>query len=174
MWGALIGGALQLGGAIANAAGSASANRNRQRQISASRAGQNSQYLSELFADPTGRKDNAAILSQLDARVRRANEIGKATSKITGTTQEQRTAQQQNNANAYSDAVSRIAAMNDSRKDMIRAQKRQSDMHYNDQDAAMAAERMQTWSNFAQNAFNAGNNIISSGIDFDFGKEKRQ
>lgn len=153
-------------GTAASGVGSAIANRRRRQELADEEAASNRYYLSEMFARPDERADSAAYLQQLDRRLKRANEISASRSKITGGTQEQAVAQQENNANAYADAVSRLAALGQQRRDMLGMQKRREDMSFSQQRDALTAGQLTSWGNLARNATELGSAAIG-GTDWE-------
>lgn len=143
-------------GSAVSAAGSAATNRKRRKELDRQEAMSNSHYLTEMFTNPAERADNAAYLQMLDRKLKKANEVAEAKRKITGATQEQAIARQQANANAYADAVSRMAAIGQQRRDMLSQQKLQQDLNLSARRGQMEAEQLESFGNLASNAVNLG------------------
>ena len=156
----IIGMVTSLLGTAASGVGSAIVNRNRRKAIADEQAASNRYYLSEMFSRPDERSDSAAYLQQLDRRLKRANEISAAKGRITGATPEQAVAQQENSANAYADAVSRLAALGQQRRDMLGAQKRREDNAFAARRDDLAAAQLESWGNLARNAAELGGAAI--------------
>lgn len=152
-----------LAGTVASGVGSYMANKKRQEAIDAQEAEANQYYLKEMFQDPTKRADNAAYLAQLDRRLKKQNEMAKATQKITGGTQEQAIATQEATANAYSDAISKLGAILSQRRDTLNHQLRKEQQGYDAMRNEMAAQQMQNWGNLANNAMQLGSASLQSG-----------
>lgn len=152
-----------LAGTVASGVGSYMANKKRQEAIDAQEAEANQYYLKEMFQDPTKRADNAAYLAQLDRRLKKQNEVAKATSKITGGTQEQTVATQEATANAYADAVSKLGAISSQRRDTLNNQWRREQRRYDAMRNEMQAQQMQNWGVLANNAAQLGSAALQSG-----------
>jgi hypothetical protein len=152
-----------LAGTVASGVGSYMANKKRQEAIDAQEAEANQYYLKEMFQDPTKRADNAAYLAQLDRRLKKQNEVAKATQKITGGTQEQAVATQEATANAYADAISKLGAISSQRRDTLNNQWRREQRGYDAIRNEMQAQQMQNWGNLANNAAQLGSAALQSG-----------
>lgn len=160
----MIGTIVSLTGAAASGIGSIIANKKRERATATEQAKSDSLYNRELYQDPTKRSDNAAYLSQLDKKLKRANEISASKGKITGATHEQSLAQNEIGANAYSDAVSKMGALTSQRRDSLLASKQAADSGFAKDRAGLAADKAQAWGTLAGNAAQLGAASVS-GLD---------
>lgn len=152
-----------LAGTVASGVGSYMANKKRQEAIDSQEAEANQYYMREMFQDPTKRADNAAFLAQLDRRLKKQNEVAKATQKITGGTQEQAIATQEATANAYADAISKLSAISSQRRDTLNNQWRKEQQGYDTMRNDLQAQQMQNWGVLANNAAQLGSAALQSG-----------
>ncbi len=152
--------ALSAAGAVASAIGSKKANDKQQAALDNQRAQSNAFYDSEIYQDPTQRSDNQAYLKLLDKKLKRANEIAEAKNTIMGGTHEQVLAQQQQTADAYSDAITNMVANTSQRRDALLKEKRAAQVGYDQQQAGIDAARAENWGKLASNAAQLGASAV--------------
>ncbi len=125
-------------------------------------ADSNAYYLSEMYADPTKRADNAAYLTQLQNSLKEQNKTNAATNRITGATQEAVIAQQSNASQAYADATSKLGALASQRRDSLGEAKLQNDGNYSNTMIGLENAKQENYANLASNAAEIGSSAISA------------
>lgn len=158
----LIGLMTSLAGTIAGGVGSAYANKANDRYLKDSLAQSYSEANKELYGNPLARRDNALYLRNLREQLKNQRASADAKGRILGTTQEMNTALQGSQADAYSDAISKLAAVNSSRRDSILNRLQQNRLSNEGAQMNLRLARMKNWETLAKNATTMGGKLMGS------------
>ena len=161
MIGAIIGGALKVGSAIAggitasNSAKKAKANVEEQRQ-------KNQDWYDRRYnEDATQRADAQRILTLTEESIKNRNKQAAGTAAVMGSSNAAVAAQKAANNQALVDATSQIAAQADSRKDKIEQTYMENDNNFVNQLNEIEANKQQQIADAVQQAGEAGSGIAS-------------
>lgn len=161
----MVGTIVSLLGTAASAVGSKIANDKYKQSLDQDNANNQNFYSRLIAQDPTQRSDNAAYLRLLSNRLDAANKVAQNKGKIMGETPEVALARQENNSKAYADAISRMQAMTDQRRDMLLGKKQAATEAYQGLERKRQQDLMQNWSNLADNSAKLGaSSIEGTGI----------
>jgi len=119
MFGALIGGALSAVGSIAGGIKSARAIRKARRNVQVQGENNDNWYANRYNEDATQRADAQRLLTMTEDAIKKRNQAAAGTRAVMGGTEASVAATKEANNEAYANAVSKIAADGEERKDKI-------------------------------------------------------
>lgn len=122
MIGAIIGGALSIGSAIANGISGNKARKAQRRALEQQKRDNQAWYERKYNEDPLQRADAVRMLTLMNDQIRNRNKAAKGRQAVMGGTDDSVTATREANAKTAADATAQIVANNESRKDNIEQQ----------------------------------------------------
>lgn len=117
MIGAIIGGAIALGSAVASGVMSSKARKKQERALQQEKTDNAYSYARRMSEDPTQRADAQLMLSRVRDQVRKSSKAAEGRQAVTGGTDAAGAVQREANAQAMANAVGEIAARGEARKD---------------------------------------------------------
>lgn len=166
MWAQAIGAAIQVGASIYGGIKASQAMKKAQGRIEASRQKNQAWYDRRYNEDATQRADAQRVLTRTEEAIRQRNRQAAGTAAVMGGTEESVAATKAANNEAMADAVSRITAQGDARKDAIEQQYLQRDQQLDNELTQMEMARAQEITKAAQGVAQAGATIGGSGMSF--------
>lgn len=122
MLGAIIGGALSIGSAIANGISGNKARKAQRRALEQQKRENQAWYERKYNEDPLQRADAVRMLTLMNDQIRNRNKAARGRQAVMGGTDDSVTATREANAKTAADATAQIVANNDARKDNIEQQ----------------------------------------------------
>lgn len=122
MIGAIIGGALALGSAIANGISGNKARKAQREALERQKKDNEAWYNRKYNEDPLQRADAVRMLTMMSEQIRNRNKAAKGRQAVMGGTDDSVTATREANAKTTADATAQIVAANEARKDNIEQQ----------------------------------------------------
>ena len=162
MIGAIIGGALALGGTVAGGLMSGAANRKQKKQTLAEKQAEKQWYDKKIYEDPTQRASTQLLLNRTKEMLRERNTAARGMQAVVGGTEESVQATKEANAKAMADIVSNIVVSNEARKDGLEESQRATDKNYRNQLDAIEAQRNANIAQAVQGAMSAMGNIAGN------------
>lgn len=127
MWGAIIGGALQLASSLYGGYKASEKNQQAMDRVKDLKNENRAWYDSRYYEDATQRADAQRVLTRMSEELRKRNKAAEGRAAVTGGTEESVAAQKAAGNEAMANAVSQIAAQGEARKDAIEQQYRATD-----------------------------------------------
>ena len=164
MIGAIIGGVIAAGSALAGGLMGAKAARKRRAQLRRDRQTNQNWYNAKYYEDPLNRADTQQLLELTQEKIRSRNRAASGAAAVAGATEESEAATKQANADMMANIASNLLANNESRKDSIEQQYMSRNQSINDQEAGLDQQRAQNIATAVNGVGNAVANF-ASGID---------
>lgn len=166
MIGAIIGGALALGGAVANGISGSKA-RKRQENIIAEQERENKQWYDKNYNEiATERADAVSALTQMREIMADRSKNAAGVSAVIGGGNERVAIEKQAQTDALGDTIANITRAGEARKDAIEGQYMATKNDTRNQRMGVQREKMQNITSASQGMINSGINILGSDSDF--------
>ncbi len=160
--GSIIGGALNIGGAIFGGISASKAMKQAKQNIEAQRQKNQNWYDRRYNEDSTQRADAQAILTRTEESIKQRNRAAAGSAAVMGGTEESVAAAKAAGNQALADATAQIAAQGEARKDAIESTYMQNDNAFNEQINQMEIGKANAIAGAVQGVAKAGADIAGA------------